>query len=341
MPELLLSCQELSKAFGAAPLFEGLSLGVFEGDHIGLVGPNGSGKSTLLKILAGLEEPSSGTRAARKRLRIGYVPQDPGLRGRDDRGRRSCARPSATCDLDEHEAEGRVAVAMGKAGFADAAAGHGHALRRLEEAPRHRARAGGRARAPAPRRAHEPPRRGRHPLARGAAAARARGLRGREPRPLLPGGGGGARDRAQPRLRPRASSTCAAATAGSWRRRTSSWPGRRPTRSRSATACGASSTGSRARPAPAPARRRRASTRRSGCRTSSPTSTRARSPRQSGIDFSATERKTKRLLVAEGVTKSFGDRDDRPRPRPRPLAGHAPGAPRRERQRQDARSSAS
>jgi ATP-binding cassette subfamily F protein uup len=41
------------------------------------VGPNGSGKSTLLKILAGLEEPSSGTRAARKRLRLGYVPQDP------------------------------------------------------------------------------------------------------------------------------------------------------------------------------------------------------------------------------------------------------------------------
>jgi len=77
MPELLVSCQELSKAFGAAPLFERLSLGVFEGDHVGLVGPNGSGKSTLLKILAGLEEPSTGTRAARKRLRIGYVPQDP------------------------------------------------------------------------------------------------------------------------------------------------------------------------------------------------------------------------------------------------------------------------
>ena len=76
MPELLVSCQELSKAFGAAPLFEGLSLGVFEGDHVGLVGPNGSGKSTLLKILAGLEKPSSGTRAARRDLRVGYVPQE-------------------------------------------------------------------------------------------------------------------------------------------------------------------------------------------------------------------------------------------------------------------------
>ena len=118
MPELLVSCQELSKAFGAAPLFAGLSLGVFEGDHIGLVGPNGSGKTTLLRILAGLEEPSSGTRAARKRLGIGYVPQDPVF------------PPDATVDsvlrhalrdqrLEEHEVEGRIAVATGKAGFTD------------------------------------------------------------------------------------------------------------------------------------------------------------------------------------------------------------------------------
>jgi ABC-type polysaccharide/polyol phosphate transport system ATPase subunit len=48
MPELLLSAQDLAKAFGAAPLFEGLSFGIFEGDLIGLVGPNGSGKTSLL-----------------------------------------------------------------------------------------------------------------------------------------------------------------------------------------------------------------------------------------------------------------------------------------------------
>jgi len=48
-------------AFGAAPLFEGLSFGICAGDHIGLVGPNGSGKTTLLAILAMLARPTRGT----------------------------------------------------------------------------------------------------------------------------------------------------------------------------------------------------------------------------------------------------------------------------------------
>jgi ATP-binding cassette subfamily F protein uup len=118
MPELLLSCQDLTKSFGAAPLFEGLSFGLFEGDHVGLVGPNGSGKSTLLKILAGLEPPSAGTRATRKRLRLGYVPQDPAFAPAatlESVLREACRDDS----LDEHHIEGRIAVIMGKAGFAD------------------------------------------------------------------------------------------------------------------------------------------------------------------------------------------------------------------------------
>ena len=116
MPELLVSCRELSKAFGAAALFEGLSLGLFEGDHVGLVGPNGSGKTTLLRILAGLEEPTSGTRSARRHLRVGYVPQDPAFPVGATVGSvlREALRERG---LEEHEVEGRVAVAMGKAGF--------------------------------------------------------------------------------------------------------------------------------------------------------------------------------------------------------------------------------
>src|SRR5687768_2241819 len=118
MADLLLSAQDLAKAFGAAPLFEGLAFGIFEGDHIGLVGPNGSGKSTLLKILAGLEPPSRGTRSVRKRLRLGYVPQDPGF-GPDTTVGSVLLEALKDAGIDEHEGEGRIAVAMGKAGFAE------------------------------------------------------------------------------------------------------------------------------------------------------------------------------------------------------------------------------
>jgi ATP-binding cassette subfamily F protein uup len=118
MPELLLSCQDLTKAFGATPLFEGLSFGIFEGDHIGLVGPNGSGKSTLLKILAGSEPPSAGTRAARKRLRLGLVPQDPTF-APEARVGSVLWDAVGELGLDEHEADAHIAVTMGKAGFSD------------------------------------------------------------------------------------------------------------------------------------------------------------------------------------------------------------------------------
>jgi ATP-binding cassette subfamily F protein uup len=118
--ELLLSAQALTKAFGAAPLFEDLSFGIFEGDHVGLVGPNGSGKTTLLRVLGGLEEPSAGSRAARKRLRIGYVPQDPRFPADATVG--SVLREGlGDAPLDPHEAEAHVAVAMGKGGFTDPA----------------------------------------------------------------------------------------------------------------------------------------------------------------------------------------------------------------------------
>src|SRR5450432_1534789 len=73
---LLINIQEISKAFGAAPLFEGVSLTISDGDRLGLIGPNGAGKSTLLQILAGLQEPDTGVRAIRKLLRLGYVAQD-------------------------------------------------------------------------------------------------------------------------------------------------------------------------------------------------------------------------------------------------------------------------
>jgi ATP-binding cassette subfamily F protein uup len=73
---LLVSCQSLTKTYGARPLFEDISLSISDGDRLGLIGPNGSGKSTLLRILAGEEQPDSGSTAARKLAKVGYVAQE-------------------------------------------------------------------------------------------------------------------------------------------------------------------------------------------------------------------------------------------------------------------------
>ncbi|MGC8759276.1 MAG: ABC-F family ATP-binding cassette domain-containing protein [Bryobacteraceae bacterium] len=74
---VLLTCQGVSKQFGAAVLFHGLTLAVHEGERHGLVGPNGAGKSTLLKILAGIETPDSGVISLRKGARLAWVSQEP------------------------------------------------------------------------------------------------------------------------------------------------------------------------------------------------------------------------------------------------------------------------
>ena len=49
----ILNAQNISKSYGATPLFRNVAFTVSEGDRIGLIGPNGSGKSTLLQILSG------------------------------------------------------------------------------------------------------------------------------------------------------------------------------------------------------------------------------------------------------------------------------------------------
>ena len=72
---MLLSCRAISKAYGAQKLFAGLDLVIHSGDRIGLIGANGSGKSTLLKILCGREEPDSGAVDRRSNLVISHLDQ--------------------------------------------------------------------------------------------------------------------------------------------------------------------------------------------------------------------------------------------------------------------------
>ena len=74
---ILASLHQISKSFGPRNLFEGLNFTIESGDRIGLIGPNGMGKSTLLKIIAGLEEPDSGSVTYGNSVCIGYLPQVP------------------------------------------------------------------------------------------------------------------------------------------------------------------------------------------------------------------------------------------------------------------------
>jgi len=72
---ILFNCQSIGKSFPPRILFQDLSLSVFEKERIGLIGPNGAGKSTLLKILAGMEKADGGTISFKRGLKVGYVPQ--------------------------------------------------------------------------------------------------------------------------------------------------------------------------------------------------------------------------------------------------------------------------
>ena len=71
----MISVESLSVEFSARPLFTGVSFVIGDRDRIALTGKNGAGKSTLLKIIAGEQQPTSGTVAAARDTRVGYLPQ--------------------------------------------------------------------------------------------------------------------------------------------------------------------------------------------------------------------------------------------------------------------------
>ncbi|MBB5956347.1 ATP-binding cassette subfamily F protein uup [Saccharothrix tamanrassetensis] len=71
----LVNLENVSKSFGVRPLLAGVSLGVGEGDRIGVVGLNGGGKTTLLEVLAQLAEPDEGRVSQTRGLRMAVVTQ--------------------------------------------------------------------------------------------------------------------------------------------------------------------------------------------------------------------------------------------------------------------------
>ncbi|MBR9844140.1 MAG: ATP-binding cassette domain-containing protein [Rhodobacteraceae bacterium] len=77
----LLQMNGISLTFGGDPIFDGLDLVVQPGDRVALVGRNGSGKSTLMKVMAGLVEPDQGDIVVPPGVSVGYMEQDPDMKG--------------------------------------------------------------------------------------------------------------------------------------------------------------------------------------------------------------------------------------------------------------------
>ena len=77
----IVSCQELSLAYGVHALLDRASMSLEAGERVGLIGRNGSGKSSLLRIIAGTESPDAGELRRQQGLRLVYVAQEPQLQG--------------------------------------------------------------------------------------------------------------------------------------------------------------------------------------------------------------------------------------------------------------------
>ena len=71
----MIQADELCKSYGKQVLFESASFKINRKERVGVVGRNGHGKTTLFRMIAGLEEPDSGTISSPRNYRIGYVEQ--------------------------------------------------------------------------------------------------------------------------------------------------------------------------------------------------------------------------------------------------------------------------
>ena len=118
----MLNARQISKSFGLKALFDGVSLTVNPGDRLGIIGPNGAGKSTFLKLLAGELEPDGGEIRTDRAVHTAFVPQqDVFPEGFDARAVVTRAGLDGIAERGEHaephQAEVLAEILLGKVGF--------------------------------------------------------------------------------------------------------------------------------------------------------------------------------------------------------------------------------
>ncbi|HEX7470465.1 MAG TPA: ABC-F family ATP-binding cassette domain-containing protein, partial [Verrucomicrobiae bacterium] len=72
----IISASEITVRYGDRAILDNTTLGIQEGERLGLVGRNGAGKTTFLRILAGLQSPDTGEVSRQRDLVVSYLPQD-------------------------------------------------------------------------------------------------------------------------------------------------------------------------------------------------------------------------------------------------------------------------
>ncbi|MFF7360866.1 ATP-binding cassette domain-containing protein [Streptomyces sp. NPDC008125] len=100
----LVNVEQVSKVYGTRALLDGVSLGVSEGDRIGVVGRNGDGKTTLIRMLAKLEEADTGRVTHLGGLRLGVLTQH------DSLDPKATIRHEVIGDLADHEWAGSAKI---------------------------------------------------------------------------------------------------------------------------------------------------------------------------------------------------------------------------------------
>ena len=93
----LVNLERVGKSYGIRPLLTEVSLGIGQGERIGVVGRNGDGKTTLLEIMCGIEAPDSGRVSQQRGLRLGHLTQ------RDDLPPSSTVREVVLGGMPDHE----------------------------------------------------------------------------------------------------------------------------------------------------------------------------------------------------------------------------------------------